>query len=199
MKISKIKLTLALMGLLTSASAQERMDLSKAKHYAQITRQNTEQFKHAPLSFEADIEQPVALANDSFGGLLIPRARLSEGSSEDVGTEPVAIGELWLYNLTLERNGWPMREHTLDIIPLNTEEGRVRIPRCVLAVSKPSGKPPLLMVYGKSNTPLCTVNLTEREPFQEMPLDMSADESGNATVHILGKYHARFKVAELYL
>jgi hypothetical protein len=125
MKISKIKLTLALMGLFTSASAQERMDLSKAKHYAQITRQNTEQFKHAPLSFEADIEQPVALANDSFGGLV--------------------------------------------------------------------------MVYGKSKTPLFTVNLTEREPFQEMPLDMSADESGNVTVHISGKYHARFKVAELYL
>ncbi|MDC0325339.1 hypothetical protein OAM01_01115 [bacterium] len=192
-------MSLALVGLLTIANAQERIETSKAKEYAQLTRQNPELLKTAPFHFEADLDQPVGLSNNDFGGLIIPRARLSEGTKADVGSEPVAIGEIWLYNLTLEEDGWAVSENNLDIVSINTEEGSVKIPRCVLGVKKRDGKSPVLMLFGKTQNPLVTVPLTKIQKKQSNPLDMSASENGKVTLSILGKYQATFNVAELYL
>lgn len=199
MKISIMTISLALVGLLTIANAQERIEVSKAKEYAQLTRQNPELLKTAPLYFEADLDQPVGLANNDFGGLVIPRADLAEGSEADVGREPVAIGEIWLYNLTLDKDGWPVSENNLDIVTLNTNEGIAKFPRCILGVKKTGANSPVLMVFGKTQKPLLTVPLTKIHKNQSVPLDMSASEDGRVTLSISGKYQASFKVAELYL
>lgn len=199
MKTSMTLLTLALLGITTIANAQERLSSNEAKRYAQLTRQNPNLLANAPLYVEADLEKAVALAKDDFGGLLIPVERLSEGTESDVGTEPVAIGELWLYNLTLEKNGWGISQSQLNVVPVNTEEDRIKVPRCILAVSKPDGKKPVLMVYGKDQHPLLTLPLSKVQKNPSNPLDMSASDDGMVNLCILGQYQARFSVAELFL
>jgi hypothetical protein len=199
MKTSKILLTLTLLGTLTVANAQERLTSSEAKHYAQLTRQNPILLANAPLHVEADLEKAVAIAMDDLGGLLIPRIDLSEGSESDVGTEPIAIGELWLRNLTLEKNGWGISSSQLNVVIVNTEEGRVRAPRCILAVSKTDDNKPVLMIYGKSEQPLLTLPLSKVQKHQAKPLDMVASDDGKVDLCINGQYQASFAVAELYL
>ena len=199
MKTSITLLTLALLGITATANAQERLTPSEAKHYAQLTRQNPNLLANAPLHVEADLEQAVALAKDDLGGLLIPIERLSEGTEADVGTEPVAIGELWLYNLTLEKNGWGISRSQLNVVPVNTDEGRIHAPRCILAVRKTEANKPVLMVYGKDLHPLLTLPLSKVEKNQSSPLDMSATGEGVINVCILGQYQASFTVAELFL
>ena len=199
MKTSITLLTLALMGTIAIANAQERLSTDQAKRYAELTRQSPSLLKNAPLKFEADLDQPVAVAMEDLGGLVIPRVDLSEGSEADVGVEPVAIGEMWLYNLTLEQNGWGISENKLDVISLKTEEGRVKVPRCVLGVNKPDGKTPVLLVYGKSEKPLLKLPLTKIQKTSSSPLDLSATDQGKVTLSILGEYQATFSVTELFL
>lgn len=199
MKKSIVLLSLAIMGTVTFTNAQERLDINQAKKYAQLTRQNPELLKIAPLQFEADLTRPVALTNEDFGGLLIPRVKLSEGSESDVGAQPVGIGELWLYNLTVEKNGWPVYEHELNVVTLDTDEGKVKVPRYILGVSNPAEGKPVLMVYGKTKKPLLTVPLTRIQSSQANPLDMTATKDGKVTVSILGQYQGHFYVSELFL
>lgn len=199
MKTSKTLLTLALLGTLTISNAQERLSSSEAKHYAQLTRQNPNLLANAPLYVEVDLNQSVALAKDDLGGLLIPRIDLSEGSESDVGTEPIAVGELWLYNLTLEQNGWGISQSQLNVVPLNTDEGRVKVPRCILAVSKPEGEKPVLMIYGKAEQPMLILPLSKVRKNSSNPLDMSASDDGKVNLCILGQYQASFSVSELFL
>lgn len=198
MKISIISLSLALVGLLTTADAQERLELDKAKQYAQLTRQKPELLKSAPLQFEADLEHPVALSNEDYGGLLIPRAHLSDLSENEYGEKATAIGELWLYNLAPEQGGWPADANKLHIVSLNTEDGVVKFPRCVLGVSKTANQDPVLMVYGKGSKPLLTVPIMESGFAKAKVLDMTATEDGEITLS-MGKYEATFRVAELIL
>ena len=199
MKTSKTLLTLALLGTLTIANAQERLSSSEAKHYAQLTRQNPSLLANAPLYVEADLDQSVAIAKDDLGGLLIPRIDLSEGSESDVGTEPIAIGELWLRNLTLEKNGWGISPSQLNVVALRTEDGRVRAPRCILAVSKTDDNKPVLMIYGKGEQPLLTLPLSKVRKNSSNPLDMSASDDGKVNLCINGQYQASFSVSELFL
>ena len=199
MKTSITLLTLALLGITTITNAQERLSSGEANRIAQLTRQNPNLLSNAPLYVEADLEQSVALAKDDFGGLLIPIEGLSEGTESDVGTEPVAIGELWLRNLTLEKNGWGISSSQLNVVTVNTEEGRVRAPRCILAVSKTDDNKPVLMIYGKNEQPLLTLPLSKVQKNQTKPLDMSASDDGKVDLCINGQYQASFSVAELYL
>lgn len=186
------------MGLLTTANAQERLELPKAKHYAQLTRQNPEALKKAVIQFKADLEHPIALFNEDYGGLLIPRAGVSDLSPDDFGDATTAIGELWLYNLAPEQNGWATAESKLDIVSLNSEEGRVKVPRCILAVSQSGDEPPVLKVYSKGKKPLFTVPITELSNTKANTLNMTATEDGHVTL-TMGKYQASFRVAELIL
>lgn len=199
MKTSITLLALALSGMILTTHAQERLTSSQAKQYAQLTRQSPDLLQNAFLPFEVDLEQSVALAMDDLGGLVIPRVDLSEGSESDVGVEPVGIGEMWLYNLTLEQNGWAVSESKLDVIPLDVEDGRVRVPRCLLGVSKPDGKAPVLLVYGKGEDPLLTLPLSKAQRASSNPLDLSASDDGKVTLSILGEYQATFSVTELFL
>ena len=198
MKISIISLSLALVGLLTTANAQERLELDKAKQYAQLTRQKPEALKSAPLQFKADLEHPVALSSEGYGGLLIPRAHLSEISEDEFGAEATAIGELWFFNLAPEQNGWAAAENKLDIVSLNTDDGVVKFPRCVLGVRTTENQSPVLMVYGKDKKPLLTVPILESSYAKANALDMTATADGEVTLS-MGKYTASFKVAELIL
>jgi len=198
MRITTLSLSLALMGLLTTANAQERLELPKAKQYAQLTRQNPKALKKSVLPLKVDLEHPIALFNENYGGLLIPRAGLSDLSPEDFGDATTAIGELWFYNLAPEQNGWATAESKLDIVSLNSEKGHVKVPRCILAVSQSGDDAPVLKVYSKGKKPLFTVPITELSKTGANTLDMTATEDGQVTLS-MGNYQASFRVAELIL
>jgi len=177
-------------------------DLSEdqAEWLQYMVADDQEEAPHSDCDTGEFLEKMLAqLSVDDLGGLLIPRIDLSEGSESDVGTEPIAIGELWLRNLTLEKNGWGISSSQLNVVMVNTEEGRVRAPRCILAVSKTDDNKPVLMIYGKSEQPLLTLPLSKVQKHQAKPLDMVASDDGKVDLCINGQYQASFSVAELYL
>lgn len=198
MRITTLSLSLALMGLLATATAQERLELPKAKQYAQLTRQNPKALKNAAFQFKADLEHPVGLFSEDFGGLLIPRVGVANLTEYDFGDATTAIGELWLYNLAPEQNGWATAESKLDVVSLNSEQGKVKIPRCILAVSQSGDEAPVLKVYSKGKKALFTVPITELSNAKANTLNMTATEDGQVTLS-MGKYQASFRVAELIL
>lgn len=198
MNLTTLTLTLALTGLLATANAQERLAPEKAKHYAQLTRQKPEALKGAALQFKADLEHPIALANGDHGGLLIPRAGLADLTPSDYSATPTAIGELWLYNLTLQKDGVAVPEAKLNVVPLKSNQGEVKIPRCILAVSLTSDDTPVLQVYGKDKTPVLTVPIRETGFSSSDALNMTATADGEVTLS-KGGYTATFQVDELFI
>jgi hypothetical protein len=59
-----------------------------------------------------------------------------------------------------------------------------------------------LLVFGKDKEPLVTLPLKRMDAPQELPLDFTAERTGDAgclTIRILGKYEAKLMVTELGL
>ena len=147
------------------AERHQQMVADWKKSYDEVVRERDQWLKNARKPVEDQLRR------ERIEGL-------SEGTEADVGAEPVAIGELWLRNLTLEKNGWGISQSQLNVVTLNTEEGRVKAPRCILAVSKTEDNKPVLMIYGKNEQPLLTLPLSKVQKNQTKPLDMSASDDG---------------------
>jgi len=192
-------LTLALLGGIALASAQEKLSTDEALPYAQAVSKH---LGGTPIPTDVDAEKPAAVRDGEYGGMVLPQKNLKAEAIAQAGETAVPIGQLWLKQLTPVQDGEAVGQEKLRLVTVSGGGEEVTAPQCVLAVRR-DGKGALeLVVYGKGKEPVATTALKAVESTQTLPLDLSAEregDNGKVTVKILGKYQATLTVTELLL
>lgn len=190
-------LALALLGTLSLASAQEKLSTDEALPYARAVSKH---LQGTPIATDVDTEQPVAVRDGEFGGMVLPQKNLKLEALTRAGETAVPIGQLWLKQLTPMHDGEAVAKDKLRLVTVSGDGQEITAPQCTLAVRRNGGGALELLVYGKSKEPIVTVALKSVEAKQSLPLDLTAEREGDAgkvTLNILGKYQATLAVTEL--
>ncbi len=185
------------------ASAQERLPREEALKYAKLVSADAAQLKGTPIPTSVDLTQPVAMRDGDFGGMVLPEAKLTAEAVAKADDKVMAIGQLWLLRLTLQKDGEAVPAEKLRLANVKTDDGdEVKVSQCALGVQRNSAGKLDLVVFGKDKNPLLKSPLKEIETKQESPLEVDAarnSDGAQVSLKILGKYEAKFDVTELYL
>lgn len=198
--MKRILAVLSCLSLLTAARAQERLPREEALRYAALAGANTNQLCSTPVATDVDLQKPVAIRDEDFGGMVLPQKNLTEAKLKETGEAIVPLGQLWLRNLTLVREGQALPASKLRIATVDADGEAHKVPQCVLGLRRTAAGVLELVILGRDKEPLLTAPLKATESKQENPLDLDASregDSGRLTLKILGKYEAVFTVTEL--
>jgi hypothetical protein len=200
-----MKRTLIALTVITAlqlASAQEKLSRDDALKYAALVTADAKQLSSTPITTDLDAQQPVALHDDDYGGMVLPQKNLKAETLAKAGETILPIGQLWLLKLAPMRDGQVVATEKLLLATVSHDGSKVTVPQCALGVRRSSAGKLELLVFGKDKEPLLTAPLKTIDTQQEPPLDLAAEresDSGRITVKILGKYQATFSVTELSL
>jgi hypothetical protein len=199
--MTKTFLAIAWLAGLQLVSAQEKVSREEALVYAKAAAANAAQLNGTPIATDVDTQQPVALREGEYGGMILPQKHLRAEAIAKATQTPVPVGQLWLHNLT------PMKDEAIPVEKLRIarvelEGSDARVPQCALAIRRNGAGKLELLVYGKGKEPLLTAPVKSIDAKQTLPIDASAQrdfESGTLTLKLLGKYEATIQVTELLL
>jgi hypothetical protein len=199
--MTKTFLAIAWLAGLQLVSAQEKVSREEALVYAKAAAANAAQLNGTPIATDVDTQQPVALREGEYGGMILPQKHLRSEAIAKATQTPVPVGQLWLHNLT------PMKDEAIPVEKLRIarvelEGSDARVPQCALAIRRNGAGKLELLVYGKGKEPLLTAPVKSIDAKQTLPIDASAQrdfESGTLTLKLLGKYEATIQVTELLL
>lgn len=195
-------LILALLAALPLAQAQEKLPKEEALTYARWVGADAKQLGGTPIATEVDLQQPVAVKEDPYGGMVLPQKDLKAESLAKAGETAVPIGQLWLLKLTPMQDGFGISQDRLRLATVEADGEQITAPQCALAVKRNAAGKLELLVYGKAKEPVLTAALKPIDAKQTSPLELDAERDGDAgklTLSILGKYRASFSVTELEL
>ncbi len=201
--MKQIILSLACLGALQLASAQDRVSEETAVRYAKLAGADTQQLQGTPIPTSVDLTQPVAMQDGEFGGMVLPQAKLTAEALAKADDKVLPIGQLWLLKLTPMSGGEKVSADKLRLATIKTPDGdELKVPQCALGVQRSKGGALELLVFGKDKEPLLKVALKAIDVKQSSPIELDAergDESAQVHLKILGKYQATFKVTQLEL
>ena len=184
------------------ASAQERLAREEALKYAFLVSVDLKQLQGTPIPTDVDLKQPVVVYEGDHGGMLLPEAKLTSEAFAKAGDKIVPIGQLWLRKLTPMRDGSALASDKLRVATVKHKDQDVSLAQCALGVRRNHSDALELLVFGKDKEPLVILPLKRMDAPQELPLDFTAERTGDAgclTIKILGKYEAKLMVTELEL
>jgi hypothetical protein len=200
--MKRMLIALALFTSLQLISAQEKLSREEALAYARAVSADAKQLNSTPIATDVDADQPVALKDEDYGGMVLPQKGLKLETLAQAGKTAVPIGQLWLHKLTPMRDGEAVSRDNLRIVTVKAEGEEATVPQCALAVRRSPGGTLELLVFGKGKEPLLTAALKSLDATQSSPIDLEAERDGDAgklTLKILGKYQATMSVTELEL
>ena len=189
-------------GLLPCLYAQELLPKEEAQSYAQLTRKNPKLLESVPLKCDVDLINPIAVRDGDYGGMFLTDKNFSVEKLGQLTNKRLPVGELWLYHLGPMRSSELIPTSELNIIPLSTDEGEMKIPLCVLSVIKNRQDKLEMLVFGKEKKPILRVPLKSIDEKQATPVVISGEresESGTVILKLYGKYEAKISVTELLL
>lgn len=193
-------LTLTLLATVQLVFAQERLPREEALTYAAAVSADAKQLKGTPIATDVDVQQPVALRDGDYGGMVLPEKKLSAEALAKADQKVLPIGQLWLHKLTPMRDGEAIEADKLRLVAVNLNGESVTVPQCALGVRRNSAGTLELLVFGKSKEPLLATALKSAEAAQQVPIDLEAQRepaSAQVTLKILGKYQATLSVTEM--
>jgi hypothetical protein len=190
--------TLLLTGLL-GLQAQERLSREEALKYAFFVSVDLKEMLNTPIPTDPDLKRPVALRQDTHGGLVLPESKLSTTTFANAGEEAKSVGQLWLASLAPMNGGSAVAKSKLHTVHVRAGDHEADAACCALAVRKTSGGGLELLVYGNEKEPVTRVPLKSISGKQEDPIDITAERQDNkavVTLKFLGKYEASLDVTD---
>jgi hypothetical protein len=148
-----------------------------------------------PIPTDPDVKRPAAVHAGGRALLVLPETKLNAAVFAKLGKEATPIGQLWLLKLAPQSEGQVVEAAKLHIVSVNSEKGALKVVLCALG-ARSAGDHAELLIYGKGKEPLLRAPLTPISTPQDSPIEVSADDSGQVTLNILGKYTATFTVGE---
>jgi hypothetical protein len=200
--MNRIQIAVALLATIQLISAQEKLAREEALTYAKIVSADAKQLNGTPIPTDVDAQEPVAVKEENYGGMVLPQKNLKAETIAQAGETPLPIGQLWLHKLTLVRDGSGIPGDKLRLATVKHNGEDITVPQCALGVRRNDSGALELLVFGKDKVPLLKVPLKKIEAQQEPPIDLSAErtgDEGSVTLKILGKYEAKLRVTELEL
>lgn len=199
--MNKTLVAVAVLASLQMVSAQERLSRDEALKYATAVTSAAKKSSPTPIATDVDPQQPVAIKDENYGGMILPQKKLSAEALAQISKEEIApVGQLWLLGLTPMKDGEAIGSEKLRMVTVQAEGDEATVPQCALGVRRKSESALELLVFGKAKEPLLSVPLKAIDSKQEIPIDMTAERessSGKITLRILGKYQASFDVTAL--
>jgi hypothetical protein len=192
---------LALLAVVQLAFGQDKLPREEALKYAAVATADAKQLSGTPIATDVDTQQPVALLDGEYGGMVLPQKNLKIANLTEASETVVPVGQLWLLKLAPMQDGQAISSEKLRLATVKHDGEVYTVPQCTLGVRRKAGAMELV-VLGKDKSPLLTAPLKAVESKQDMPIDLAAEResySGQITVKILGKYQAQFSVTELQL
>jgi hypothetical protein len=189
--------TLTLLAAIQLVSAQEKLPREEALTYAQLVSADPKQLAGTPITTDVDAQQPVALRDGEYGGMVLPQKNLKAETLAKAGESVIPIGQLWLLKLTPMVDGSGIPGDKLRLVTVKRQGEDYTVPQCALGVRRTSAGTLELLVFGKGKEPVVTAPLTAIDTKSEAPLDVSAiktDDGASVTLKILGKYEAKLMV-----
>jgi hypothetical protein len=193
-----IAATVLLTGLL-AAQAQERLSREEALKYAFFVSLDLKEMLKTPIPTDPDVKRPVVLKKDNHGGMVLPEAKLSAQTFASAGEEVKPVGQLWLANLALVRDGQTVATDKQRLVHVRAGDQEGDAACCALGVSKKTDGGLELLVYGKDKNPLLRVPLKSISAQQEDPIEVSSelkDDNALVTLKFVGKYEAVLELTE---
>jgi hypothetical protein len=200
--MKRILITLTLASTLQMLTAQERLPRDEALKYAALAGADAKQLLGTPIPTRVDLEQPVALKDGEYGGMVLPELKLTAEAITRAGDKVVPLGQLWLLKLTPMRDGEATSSDQLRLATVKHGDTEVTLPQCALGAQRNKSGGLELLVFGKAKEPILKVPMKSIDTKQESPIELDAErnsDSADITVKILGKYEATLKVTELAL
>lgn len=200
MKLKQILLTL--IGSVALAGAQEKLSHDQALAVAKVVGADPKQLQGTPIATDVDLEKPVAVKDDKYGGMVLPQKGLKASTLTSAGAKAVAIGQLWLRKLTPMRDGEAVSDAKLRLVTVNASGTDETAVQCTLAVRKDGGGQLELLVLGASADPIATAPLKSIDSESSAPIDLEGErdgDNGKLKLKVLGKFQAEIPVTELNL
>lgn len=200
--MKRFHITLTLLATLQLVSAQERLSRETALKYAALVGADSKQLLGTPIPTRVDLDQPVALHDGDYGGMVLPETKLAAEALTKAGDKVVPIGQLWLLKLTPMLDNEAIASEQLRLATVKRGDDEVTLPQCALGAQRNKSGGLDLLVFGKGKEPLLRAPLKSIDAKQESPIEIDAErgsDSAEITVKILGKYEARLHVTELSL
>jgi hypothetical protein len=197
--MKRILTTIALLTLVQLCPAQEKLSRDEAQPYADAVSADTKQLSGTPIPTDVDTQQPVAIRDGEFGGLVLPQKNLKADDLAKSTNNVVPIGQIWFLKLAPMLDGQVAPTEKLRLAKVNADGEEFTVPQCALGVRRKNADALEMVIFGKSKEPLLSVPLKAINVKQDAPLDLAAEresESGKVTVKILGKYEGSFSVTE---
>lgn len=197
-----IYIALTLLASLQLVFAQERLAREESLKYAELVGTDAKQLAGTPIPTQVDLQQPVAVRDGEFGGMVLPQVKLAAASLAKAGDKVVPVGQLWLLKLTPMHDGEAIASEQLRLATLKVGDDEITLPQCALGVQRNKAGDLELLVFGKGKEPILKAPLKAIDAKQEAPIELEAErdsESGEITVKILGKYEAKVRVTQLEL
>ena len=192
-------LLLSISGL---ARAQEPIPRDEALKAAFHLCQDLQQLLDTPIPTDPDVKRAVGVHGDKRGLLVLPETRLASVDLAKTGSEPVAIGQLWMLRLVPLASEQPIKAEKLKTVSFKGEHSDAAATQCTLAVGKNGDGQPELLIFGKDKEPALRAALVKAAGEQDDPIEISAALQGGGaavTLKIQGKYTASFSVGAAYL
>jgi hypothetical protein len=192
---------LAVLALVTAASfAQEVVPLDEAQRGARKVTDSLGTLADAPFATEVDVTKPQAIKAGKAGLLIIPDKKLSSEALGAAGDSITPLGQLWMLNISLGKNGEPAPSDKIRFLNVSDGDRTLQVQLYFVGAAKnPEGKLDLV-VFAKDKEPLLRVPLTKASDSasQELPIQISGrkddDSTGTLSLHVLGQYVADLTV-----
>ena len=167
---------------------------------ASAVSKDAKQLSGTPIPTDVDPEQPVAIRDGEFGGMVLPQKNLKAESLAKANDQIVPIGQLWLLKLGPMKDGAAISRDKLRLATIKHDGDETTVPQCALGVRKASTGTLELLVFGKDKEPILKLPMKSIEGGSGPALDVSAErdgDEGKITLKLLGKYEAKLRVTEL--
>jgi hypothetical protein len=185
---------LATLNLIYTTAAQETISLEDAQKGARILSQQGGPFTDAPIKMDLDVERPHGLRAESVRMLVIPAIGLSAKTIADAGKDVTPLGQLYLLNIIVAKEGKATPNDKLRLITVNDKNKETIVPVFLLGAKRDKEGKLSLMVYAKDKEPLVQVPLETIDSSQESPIQLEGRKAGEGTgiltLRVLGKYKA---------
>lgn len=176
------------------ADAQEPVSLDRAREFARHLVESAGNLSASVVRVDADVLNPVGIRAGESGALVVPDRNLTASILENAGSTPVAVGEIFLRNVTLAVDGKPVEKSKLQHISVVMQEQKVEVPIYLLAAAKSAEGNLELLVFGKGAEPLARTRLGKVASKTKMPIELAAEKqdenSGLLTLNIVGQFEA---------
>jgi hypothetical protein len=180
--------------LLTPCLSQEVVTLNEARRGARKVTDALGTPTDAPFSLTVDITKPQAIRSGKAGLLVIPDKQLSLEAIAASGANITPIGQLWMRNVSLGKEGQAVANDKLRFLTVNDGDQDLPVQLYYLGVKKNAEGKLDLVIFAKDKEPLLTQPLTKFESLssQLLPIELSGkkedDNTGTLSLNLLGQY-----------